>query len=266
MKGGDAGMNTEDIQQQPALRSAVVDFLYQLADDDLVQGHRDSEWLGLAPEIEEDVAFSSISQDEVGHATFYYGLLESLGEGNADELAFQRPAAGRRNALLTERENGDWAYTIVRHYLYDVFEDARLQALENSSYLALRQGAVKIRREEFYHLLHFETWFRRLAMAGGEARQRIESALAMLWTDFDNLFDLGPHARMLQQHGILSSSADELRQAVMVRVRTVMAGADLALPDSSEGEVADRSRHTDALRELFDTMNEVRELQPGAVW
>ena len=84
----------------------MIALLYQLADDELVVGHRDSEWLGLAPHIEEDVAFSSIAQDEVGHATLYYRLLEELGEGRADDLAFLRPAAQRRNAVLLERPTG----------------------------------------------------------------------------------------------------------------------------------------------------------------
>ena len=117
----------------------VIALLYQLADDELVVGHRDSEWLGLAPHIEEDVAFSSIAQDEVGHAALYYRLLEELGEGRADDLAFLRPAGQRRNAVLLERPNGpgtylaeprfDWGYTIVRRLAYDLFDAIRLEVL-----------------------------------------------------------------------------------------------------------------------------------------
>jgi ring-1,2-phenylacetyl-CoA epoxidase subunit PaaC len=257
--------NAEQAQQNAAYKAALVDFLYQLADDDLVLGHRDSEWLGLAPEIEEDVAFSSISQDEVGHATFYYGLLEALGEGTADELAFHRAAAQRRNSLLTERENGDWAHTIVRHYFYDVFEDIRLQALENSSYLPLRRGAAKIRREEFYHLLHLEMWFRHLALAGGEALERMQHAVDVLWADLDNLFDTGSLAHSFVDFGIVAMDKDDFRLSFMSRVKPVMSSVRILEPDVI---VRHRGRdyHTEVLADLLVTLGEVRNLDAEAIW
>ncbi len=52
-----------------------TDFLLELADDELVLGWRDSEWTGIAPFLEEDVAFSSIAQSEIGHARALYELV-----------------------------------------------------------------------------------------------------------------------------------------------------------------------------------------------
>lgn len=257
--------NAEQAQQNATYKAALVDFLYQLADDDLVLGHRDSEWLGLAPEIEEDVAFSSISQDEVGHATFYYGLLEALGEGSADELAFHRTAEQRRNALLTERENGDWAHTIVRHYFYDVFEEIRLRALENSSYLPLRRGAAKIRREEFYHLLHLEMWFRHLALAGGEALERMQCAVDAVWGDLDNLFDFGAMTHSFVDFGIVSMDKEDIRLAFMSRVKPVMSSVRILEP-SVLMKHRGRDYHTDGLVTLLETLGEVRHLDADAIW
>ena len=88
-------------------KEALTSLLFQLADDDFMYAFRGSEWLGLAPHIEEDVAFSSISQDSMGHAAMFYQLLEELGAGNADELAHSRPSSERRNSILTERVNGE---------------------------------------------------------------------------------------------------------------------------------------------------------------
>lgn len=135
--------NAEQAKQSEAYRAALVDFLYQLADDELCLGHRDSEWLGLAPDIEEDVAFSSVAQDEVGHATYCFSLLHDLGEEDPDRIAFAREVKRWRNAVLLERPNGDWAYSIARHFLYDVFDDIRLEALTKSSYRPLRKVPVK---------------------------------------------------------------------------------------------------------------------------
>ena len=103
-----------------ATRAALVTYLLAWADDELVLGHRDSEWTGFAPQIEEDVAFSSIAQDELGHATLLYRLVAELSDDDPDRLALRRPAADYRHAAVVERPNGDWAHTIARHYLYDL--------------------------------------------------------------------------------------------------------------------------------------------------
>ena len=108
--------------------SAIKELLLQLADDDFIHSYRGSEWLGLAPHIEEDIASSSISQDTMGHAAMFYQLLEELGEGDANQLAHDRPANERRNAIILELVNGpgyymeqpdyDWAFAVVRNYFY----------------------------------------------------------------------------------------------------------------------------------------------------
>lgn len=143
-------------------KETLIRLLYQLADDELIMGHRDSEWLGLAPHIEEDIAYASIAQDEIGHATVFYNLLTGLGEGNADDLAFLRHPNQRCNAVLLERPNGegtylesprfDWGYAVARRLAYDLFDALRLEALANSIYLPLAQVANKIRREERYQI------------------------------------------------------------------------------------------------------------------
>jgi ring-1,2-phenylacetyl-CoA epoxidase subunit PaaC len=258
----------QDALDHPCIREALVSLLYRLADDELVLGHRDSEWLGLAPEIEEDVAFSSISQDEVGHANFYYGLLSEINEGNVDALAYGRSPSVRLNGLLVERENGDWAFTIARHLFYDIFEDVRLVALLNSTYTPLRNGAHKIRREEYYHQLHFRTWFTRLIQAGGEARERMERAITALWADVPNLFHLGEYERDLLDAGILNMSSEEMYQMWFARIGQIFTEAGWAAPpplDTGFG-LTPRTTHTEALESLIKVMAEVYHLEPGAVW
>ncbi|MCL6575890.1 1,2-phenylacetyl-CoA epoxidase subunit PaaC [Kyrpidia sp.] len=249
-------------------RRVLTDFLYQLADDDLVLGHRDSEWLGMAPELEEDVAFSSIAQDEVGHATFYYDLLEALGEGRADDMAFGRSAGERKNALMVERENGDWAETIARHYLYDVWETVRLEALKDSGYVPLAQGAAKIIREERYHGLHMETWFRRLGRAGGEAKERLERGVQALWPELGDLFTFGSGEKLLVVHEILPVDPAVLYRRWEERVRPVMEAATLAWPGTpGRPEKSGREgSHTHALEQLLDAMGEVYRMDPAATW
>jgi ring-1,2-phenylacetyl-CoA epoxidase subunit PaaC len=98
--------------------SAIISRLFTLADDELILGQRDSEWTGHAPILEEDIAFSNIAQDEIGHALVWYTILhEHLGQPQPDRLAFWREARDFRNATLVELPKGDWAFTIVRQYL-----------------------------------------------------------------------------------------------------------------------------------------------------
>ncbi|HEX2025724.1 MAG TPA: Phenylacetic acid catabolic protein, partial [Actinomycetota bacterium] len=97
--------------------------LLSLADDELVLGHRHSEWTGWAPYLEEDLAFSSIGQDEIGHARLLYEIAEPLAGRDPDALALGRTPEEYRHAILCERPNREWGYTIARQYLYDTADD-----------------------------------------------------------------------------------------------------------------------------------------------
>jgi ring-1,2-phenylacetyl-CoA epoxidase subunit PaaC len=133
--------------------------LLAIADDELVIGWRDSEWTGIAPVLEEDVAFSSIAQNEIGHARPIYQLLSE----EADALAFDRkPEEYRCSRLVQLRFVPDWARTIARRVLYEAEEQRRLAELIASGDKAVAGLAAKIDREEAYHRMHAEMWHARL--------------------------------------------------------------------------------------------------------
>ncbi|MFD1425908.1 ring-1,2-phenylacetyl-CoA epoxidase subunit PaaC [Kroppenstedtia sanguinis] len=258
----------DQARQDPTYRKALVELLYQLADDELCLGHRDSEWLGVAPDLEGDVAFSSIAQDEVGHAIFHLERLHELGEADPDTLAFSRGLNERRNAVLMERPNGDWAKTILRHFLYDMFDDVRTEALLASSYRPLAQGMAKIQREEYYHLLHLKLWFIRLARGGGEARHRMEQALAEVWPEVGDLFSLGEGEEELLRHGLIQCGSGELMHRWVERVKPVFQEAELLWPGlPPQPELQGRSgEHTQDLAEMIRTLSEVYTSDPAACW
>jgi len=157
--------------------SERAQLLLELADDELILGWRDSEWTGIAPFLEEDVAFSSIAQNEIGHARALYELAARELGGDADSLAFdRRPDEYRCAPLVQARLVGDWAATIARHVLYETADAVRLEALKASDDAELAGLAAKMDREEVYHRLHAEMWLARL---GGEERTR--TALDELW-------------------------------------------------------------------------------------
>jgi ring-1,2-phenylacetyl-CoA epoxidase subunit PaaC len=148
----------------------VNELLLGLADDELVIGWRDSEWTGIAPLLEEDVAFSSIAQNEIGHARAVYERLAD----DADALAFDRRLDDYRCAPLVELRLLDWANTIARRWLYEVADEIRITALmDDADFGGL---AAKINREEAYHRMHAEMWRERL-----RDEPRFRAAVTELW-------------------------------------------------------------------------------------
>jgi ring-1,2-phenylacetyl-CoA epoxidase subunit PaaC len=141
--------------------------LLELADDELILGWRNSEWTGIAPVLEEDVAFSSIAQNEIGHARALYELAARDLGVTADELAFDRsPAEYRCSRLVELRLVPDWAATIARQVLYEELDAERLAQLKQSDDPELAGLAAKIDREEAYHRLHAQMWHDRLGSEG----------------------------------------------------------------------------------------------------
>jgi len=145
----------------------VNELLLGLADDELIIGWRDSEWTGIAPVLEEDVAFSSIAQNEIGHARAVYELLTD----DADALAFDRAPSEYRCAPLVQLRLLEWAHTIARRWLYEVADEIRIAALMETVPLA-----AKINREEAYHRMHAEMWRERL-----QDEPRFRAAVEELW-------------------------------------------------------------------------------------
>lgn len=250
-------------------RAALGEYLLLMADDELVIGHRDSEWCAFAPLIEEDVAFASIAQDEISHAALFYELIESMRGLGRDQLAFGRPASEMRNATLLERENGDWAFTIARHYLYDLADELRLEQLAKCHLPTLRAVAERIRREEHYHLEHGAMWLVRLSRGGSEARSRVQAALERVVRESRGLFQPMAWEQILVAEGVIAARPSHLYQEFRERAGTALATCGLRMPPDMPPGEHPRGRtggHTPELRELLQTMGEVWRSDPTASW
>lgn len=239
--------------------------LYRLADDELIIGHRHTEWTGTAPILEEDIALSSIGQDEIGHAQAYYTLLSELGEGDADEMAFLRRATDFRNAQLCELPKGNWADMVARQFFYDTAESVRLAALTESRFAPLAQLARKLSGEEKYHLLHGRTWINHLGHGTAESRARLQKALETAYPFALALFEPTADDAMLAATGIQPPES-ALSQKWLEMIKPMIADAGLTLPVVSVVEGGRQGKHTEHLTKLLDDMQLVYRSEPQAEW
>jgi ring-1,2-phenylacetyl-CoA epoxidase subunit PaaC len=249
----------------PATREALAELLLSVADDELVIGFWDSEWTGIAPMLEEDVATSSIAQDEIGHAKALYEMLGELTDDDADRIAFGRDADAYRHAALLDHARGDWAFSVARRYLYETADAVRLAALSRSAHEPLAALAGKMRREETYHLLHAEAWLRRLADAPDDARERLADALRTLWPDAQEVFAPLADAQVLTTAAILPEPMAELHAAWQRSVRPMLEPIAGPLPEAAP-TTDGRRRRTDDFRWLHNEMTMVARSEEGAIW
>ena len=242
-------------QLKPPATQALGVLILSMADDEFVLGFSDSEWTGIAPILEEDVAMSSLAQDELGHAQALYGLLADLVRDGrtADALAYDRPPAGYLHARLLDHPRGDWARAIVRRFLYDTADSFRLGALASSAYAPLADLVGKLRREERYHVMHATTWFERLATADGEPRERLLAALELLGPDAGSVLTPLPNERGLLDDAFLAEpfGALEARWREQLGASVRASRPATAAPDPRAGpgsDVARRGVHVAAWR------------------
>ncbi len=279
------------------MTDARIDLLLALADDELVMGHQHSHWTGVAPHVEEDLAFSSIAQDEIGHAVIWYALAAELTGKDPDALGLGREPDGYRNAILVERPNREWGYTIARHYLYDTAEDVRLRTLADSSDKALASATGALLREERYHLMHARLWLDRLANGPVAARGKLVDGLIAALAEAGGLFEVLPGEEELVASGVLPASHAEQHRRWLDLVSTdlralgldhVLAGeahhssgefvptsSGELLPDDGDAAGANGvpsglggrlGRHTPDFAEVWEEMTGTYRAYPGATW
>lgn len=241
-------------------RAAVEAELRPLADDEFVLAERYTEWQVRAPTLESDLAISNIAQDEFGHARLWYDLLEDFGPSEA-ELIWEANPTDFRHATFVEIPfaEGDWADAILRGYLYDVYEDLHLHALEASSYPRIADRVGKVLAEEDYHTQHARNWLERLC-DDEPGRERVQDALDRLFPSALTLFVETDRENDILDLGIRTESLADIRAAWLSIVVPYLDSLGLSVPISESGEVlvdvpvevGRNGEHTDHWFTLFE--------------
>jgi ring-1,2-phenylacetyl-CoA epoxidase subunit PaaC len=255
----------------PPKPNALFEYLLRLGDDRLVLGHRLSEWCGHGPILEEDIALSNVALDLLGQATMFLRLAgEVEGKGrDEDALAYFREVVEFRNCQLVELPKGDFAYTIARQFLFDVYAVVLLDALASSTSADIASIAAKALKEAKYHVRHSGEWMLKLGDGTDESHRRVQTALDDLWRFTPELFAADAIDRELQAAGAAPDLA-ALAPSWEALVRDVLERATLTVPHATPRRANTRGgragAHTEFLGHMLAEMQIIARSHAGATW
>lgn len=246
----------------------LKDMLYRMADDLLIVGHRNSEWTGLGPVLEEDIAFSSMAQDKIGQSHAIFEILHEMGESEPDTVAFTRNDNQFHCCHLVEMPMGEYDFSLVRHFFYDHADALRFEMLANSIFEPLAMVARKFRGEIKYHTMHADTWIMQLAHGNEESKARIQSAINTAFPLALGIFEPSEFETELIEANIFAGER-ALQDQWYAKVSAVVQAAGLKIPaieDVTPAYGGRKGYHTEHLQPLLDEMTEVFRIDPGADW
>jgi ring-1,2-phenylacetyl-CoA epoxidase subunit PaaC len=249
-------------------RTAIKNLLFRMADDCLILGHRNSEWVGIGPVLEEDIAFASIAQDKLGHALALYNILhDHFEEPDADTLAFMRPEGQFKCCHLVEIPTQEYDFALMRHFLFDTADRLRFEMLTESSLEPLAQLARKVKGEITYHTMHANAFVRQLSRGSEEARLRMQSALNEAYPLALGIFEhTDDDDEILRNEGIFVGEA-ALQERWMETIIPILEQAGLTVNTNIDAVLGGRKGyHTEYLASLLEEMSEVFAVDPTAEW
>jgi ring-1,2-phenylacetyl-CoA epoxidase subunit PaaC len=252
------------------LKQPLAELLLSTADDKFILGHRNADWTGLAPILEEDIAFSSLAQDEISHAIALYQLAAGLLGTTPDKLAYGRaPEAYRCAELVEPSDDFDWALALCRNFFCDHFDALRLGRMAHSTYAPLAELAARLAAEEQIHVHHSDTLLRRLGQGGPEAHDRMQAALDRLAPLAPTLLEPTEGLEKLEAAGLYPRIEPGMFERWSVNLEPAAKEAGLRLelrpprPDAPGGR---RGRHGKGFAALLDELTEVYRLEPEGAW
>ncbi len=250
-------------------QTALKTLLFNMADDCLIIGHRNSEWVGLGPVLEEDIAFASIAQDQLGHALGLYTILhEHCAEQDPDTLAFMRSEKQFTCCRFVELPIGEYDFSVMRHFLFDTAQQLRFGMLMESRVQPLQQFAKKVRGEIMYHTMHANAWVKQLGKGSDEANTRLQAALNEAFPFALGMFEPSKFEAELSAEGIFAG-VEPLKTRWLETIQPILGAANLQLPSNTSNDTEFGGRygyHTEYLPPLLEEMSEVFVIDPHAEW
>ena len=246
----------------------LIDYTLHLADNALIIGHRNSEWCGHGPILEQDIAISNIALDLIGQARNFYQYAAQLTSNGAteDSLAYLRDPNEFKNCLLAELPNGDWAQTTLRQFFFSTYQYFFYQQLQQSSDTQLAAIAEKSLKEVTYHVRWSSEWVIRLGDGTEESKKRMLHAVNELWLFTGELFLVAGYelGAVSEGYGVDLST---IKIKWEEKVRSVFEEATLSLPGNTAIQSGGKEgKHTEHLALLLSEMQELQRTYPNAEW
>ncbi|MFN0137512.1 MAG: 1,2-phenylacetyl-CoA epoxidase subunit PaaC [Phycisphaerae bacterium] len=252
------------------LEASLTDLLLSIADDKFILGHRNADWTGLGPMLEEDIAFASLAQDDLAHAMGLYEMIAGFSGGRADAIAYGRTPEQYRCAQLVElSDEFDWSVAIARQFFCDHFDQLRLGRLASSNYKPLRDLAARLFAEERLAIGHADQWVVRLGKGGDDARGRMQAALTRLAPLATALFEPTAGVEQLESAGIYPRGTADMYDQWESAIENVVEAAtlELSLPRADFLKPAGRRGvRSNEFAALHTEMTEVYRVEPEASW
>jgi len=251
---------------------ALFEYLLRLGDTSLILSQRLGAWTGHGPILEEDLALTNTALDLLGQARMWLTLAGEVEGAGRDEdaLAYLRDTHEFRNALLVERDNGNYADTMARQFLFDVWHYFLLQRLEASADERVAAIAAKSLKEVTYHVRRSSDMVVRLGDGTAESHAKMQAAIDDAWRFTGELFTDDAIDQDVAARGI-GCALSALRQPWLAHVREVLEEATLTVPDEAAANHAAhrggrQGKHTEALGYVLAEMQHLHRAYPGATW
>ncbi|MFZ4545341.1 MAG: 1,2-phenylacetyl-CoA epoxidase subunit PaaC [Saprospiraceae bacterium] len=250
------------------IKDALYDYLLRLGDNALILGHRLSEWCGHGPILEQDIAITNIALDFIGQARMLYQYAAEIeGKGKTeDDIAYFRDSHQFRNVLLVEQPNEDWAFTIIRQFLFDTYNFYFHEALLQSNDVKLAAFSEKSLKEITYHLKWSSEWVIRLGDGSQESHQRIQNALNEYWSFHGELLIADEIDSKMAETGI-GVNLDLIKPLVEQKIEEILTKATLIKPTSTWMQKGGKvGIHSEYLGFILAEMQSVQRMYPGNEW
>ena len=263
------------------MKQTLINYTLHLADDVLILAQQNSAWCGHGPILEQDIAITNISLDLLGQARNFYQYAAQIingfkapspggdgfgGEATEDTLAYLRDNREFKNCLLVEQENGDWAKTILRQFLFSNYQYFLYEKLQYSQDEQLRAIAEKALKEVTYHLKWSSEWVIRLGDGTEESHQRMRKAVTELWPYVDELFSNADYESALIASNI-SIDVASLKSSWLQRTGEIFSAATLSIPQNVFSQKGGKQGvHTEQLGYILAEMQFLQRAYPNSIW
>jgi len=252
----------------------LINYTLHLADNSLILGHRNSEWTGRGPVLEQDIAISNIALDLIGQARNFYQYAARLINDSTsqpateDSLAYLRDANEFKNCLLVEQTNGDWAKTVLRQFFFSAYQYLLYQQLQNSRDEMLAAIAEKSLKEVTYHLRWSSEWVIRLGDGTEESHVRMLKAVDELWVHTDEIFESVSYELTVAREGF-GFDVSLLKNDWQKKVKDVFDEATIPFPADIKPGVrwfGKEGKHSEHLGYILAEMQFLQRAYPNSEW